>query len=107
MVYASLIQECAYSVASNPRGIPVPRLVALRKQAGLSQKQLATKAKLSRKTVCRLEQGANARYDTISNLAVALRISRKQLIGVSEVEVPRASVQSSEDNVSGSGAKAG
>ena len=89
MVSVSHLEESAFAVARTPRGIPLPRLAALRRQAGLSQVQLATKAKLSRKTICRLEQGANARYDTIAHLAVALRISRKQLIGLPGAEVLR------------------
>jgi len=70
-------------VTGTPRGIPVPRLANFRRQAGLSQEQLAAKARVSRKTICRLEQGANARYDTLNNLAIALRIPRKLLIGTS------------------------
>lgn len=68
-------------MAGNLRGIPVPHLTDFRKRAGLSQKDLASKAKISKQTICRLEQGANARSDTISRLAVALRIPRRRLIG--------------------------
>ena len=70
-------------MTGTPRGIPIPGLAAIRRQVGLSQEQLASKARVSRKTICQLEQGANARYDTLNNLAIALRIPRELLIGTS------------------------
>lgn len=61
-------------------GVPVPQLATLRRQAGISQRALATQAGLSMQTVSRLEHGANARYDTIHLLAQALHVSPSRLI---------------------------
>lgn len=61
-------------------GVPVPQLVALRKKAGLSQWALAERAQVSRQTISRLEQGANARYATIALLAKALKVTSTRLI---------------------------
>ena len=61
-------------------GVPVPQLAFLRKQAGLSQRRLAERARVSRQTINRLEQGANARYDTIELLAQALKVTPTRLI---------------------------
>ena len=61
-------------------GVPVPQLAFLRKQAGLSQRRLAERARVSRQTINRLEQGANARYDTIELLAQALQVTPARLI---------------------------
>ena len=68
------------SGAGRTNGVPVPQLAFLRKQAGLSQSTLAERAKLSRQTINRLEQGANARYDTIELLAQALNVKPVRLI---------------------------
>jgi transcriptional regulator with XRE-family HTH domain len=67
-------------VASDTRGVPVPGLAALRKQEGLSQKELAERSGVGKATISRLERGANARYDTIDKLAEALSTTRKRLI---------------------------
>lgn len=61
-------------------GVPVPQLAFLRKQAGLSQRRLAERARVSRQTINRLEQGANARYDTIELLAQALKVTPTRLV---------------------------
>jgi len=58
----------------------VPGLAALRKQEGLSQKELAERSGVGKATISRLERGANARYDTIDKLAEALGTTRKRLI---------------------------
>ena len=61
-------------------GVPVPQLAALRKRAGLSQRALAERARVSRHTVSRLEQGAIARYTTIALLAATLHVTPARLI---------------------------
>jgi transcriptional regulator with XRE-family HTH domain len=61
-------------------GVPVPQLATLRRQAGISQRVLAMQSGLCMQTVSRLEQGANARYDTIHLLAQALHVSPSRLI---------------------------
>lgn len=61
-------------------GVPVPQLAFLRKHAGLSQRTLAERASVSRQTINRLEQGANARYDTIQRLAQALKVPPARLV---------------------------
>ncbi|GEM_PF-1536566 len=61
-------------------GVPVPSLSLLRERAGLSQRELADRAGVGRHTISRLEQGANARYDTIDKLAAALGTVRTRLI---------------------------
>lgn len=70
--------------------MPVPGLAAMRKRAGLSQEELAKRSGIGRVTISRLEQGANARYDTIEKLARALKTSRRRLIGE---ESPQQSTQ--------------
>ena len=67
------------SVAGRTRGVRVPSLALLRKQAALSQAELAEQAGVARITISRLEQGANARYDTIDKLAEALGTTRFRL----------------------------
>jgi transcriptional regulator with XRE-family HTH domain len=67
-------------MAEDTRGVPVPQLVKLRKRAGLSQEELATRAGLARSTITKLEHGANARYATIDKLAEALQTTREGLI---------------------------
>ena len=61
-------------------GVPVPQLALLRKHAGLSQRALAEQASVSRQTINRLEQGANARYDTIKRLAQVLKVAPARLV---------------------------
>lgn len=68
------------SVSDETRGVLVPGLAALRKRAGLSQKELAARSGVTRQTISRIEQGGHAYYDTIDKLAKALRISRKRLL---------------------------
>ena len=67
------------SVAGRTRGVQVPSLAPLRKQAALSQEELAERAGIARITISRLEHGANARYDTIDKLAEALGTTRSRL----------------------------
>jgi transcriptional regulator with XRE-family HTH domain len=62
------------------KGVPVPQLATLRKQAGLSQRTLAKRAGLSMQTISRLEHGANARYLTIELLAEALGVLPVRLL---------------------------
>lgn len=57
----------------------MPSLALLRKQAALSQAELAERAGVARITISRLEHGANARYDTIDKLAEALGTTRFRL----------------------------
>ena len=61
-------------------GVPVPQLATLRKKAGLSQRALAERARVSRHTISRLEQGAIARYTTIVLLAATLHVTPAHLI---------------------------
>jgi len=61
-------------------GVPVPQLAALRKRAGLSQRALAERSRVSRHTISRLEQGAVARYTTIALLAATLHVTPARLI---------------------------
>lgn len=61
-------------------GVPVPRLAAVRKRAGLSQRVLAEMAGVSEQTISRLERGANARFTTIALLAQALHIPPIRLL---------------------------
>lgn len=61
-------------------GIPVPRLAAMRKRAGLSQHALAVLAGVSEQTISRLERGANARYTTLDLLARALQVPPARLL---------------------------
>ncbi|HLW01603.1 MAG TPA: helix-turn-helix transcriptional regulator [Ktedonobacterales bacterium] len=61
-------------------GVPVPQLASLRKRAGLSQRALAERARVSRHTISRLEQGAIARYTTIALLAATLHVTPPRLI---------------------------
>lgn len=68
------------SGGTRTNGVPVPQLARLRKQAGLSQRALAERARVSRQTINRLEHGANARYDTITLLTQALKVSPAHLV---------------------------
>jgi transcriptional regulator with XRE-family HTH domain len=70
-------------MAGTVKGVPVPQLAALRRQAGLSQEELAKRSGVGRTTIYRLEQGANAHFYTIEKLAKALRTSRKRLMSAS------------------------
>ena len=65
--------------ADKANGVPVPQLATLRKNAGLSQRTLAKRAKLCVQTISRLEQGANARFDTVELLAQALNVPPTRL----------------------------
>ena len=69
------------SVAAESKGVPVPGLAPLRKQAGFSQEELAARSGVGRATISRLEQGGRGYYDTIDKLARALRVSRRRLLG--------------------------
>ena len=66
-------------MAGTARGVRVPSLASLRKQAALSQEELAERAGIARITISRLEHGANARYYTIDKLAEALGTTRSRL----------------------------
>lgn len=68
------------SEGRSSNGVPVPQLILLRKQACLSQRALAERAKLCIQTISRLEHGANARYDTIDLLAQALNVEPEHLL---------------------------
>lgn len=72
-------------VAAENKGVPVPGLAQLRKQAGFSQEELAARSGVARATISRLEQGGRGYYDTIDRLAKALRVSRKRLLGTSAI----------------------
>jgi DNA-binding XRE family transcriptional regulator len=80
MVRKTHVREHNNSVGGHANGVPVPALEYLRKRAGLSQRELADRAGVGRYTISRLEQGANARYDTIEKLAAALGTTRARLI---------------------------
>lgn len=67
-------------MAEDSRGVPVPQLTALRRRAGLSQEELASRSGVARSTITKLEHGANARYTTIDKLAAALQTTRENLI---------------------------
>jgi transcriptional regulator with XRE-family HTH domain len=67
-------------VGESANGVPVPRLATLRKRAGMSQRELAERAGVGKNTISRLEQGGNARYDTIEKLAQALGTKRATLV---------------------------
>lgn len=62
------------------RGVSIPYLEHYRKQAGLSQEELASKARVGVATIRRIEHGANARYMTLGRLARALQVDRKGLL---------------------------
>lgn len=76
----TLVRGLSEHVRGDVKGVPVPGLPSLRRQAGLSQRALAERAGLGRNTISRLEQGANARYETITLLAQALQIPPTRLI---------------------------
>lgn len=67
-------------MAEETKGIIVPGLATARKRAGLSQKELAARAGVTRQTISRIEQGGHAYYDTLDKLAKALHVSRKRLL---------------------------
>ncbi len=67
-------------MGGNTKGVPVPSLARLRKQAGMSQSTLAERAGVGRNTISRLEHGANAHYGTIDKLVEALGTTRSRLI---------------------------
>lgn len=79
-VEKTLVRGLSERVRGDVKGVPVPGLPSLRRQAGLSQRALAERAGLGRNTISRLEQGANARYETISLLAQALQVPPSRLI---------------------------
>ncbi len=79
-VEKTLVRGLSVRVRSDIKGVPVPGLPSLRRQAGLSQRALAERAGLGRNTISRLEQGANARYETITLLAQALQVPPTRLI---------------------------
>lgn len=57
------------------------RLYDLRKQSGLTQDQLAEKAKLHKQTISRLEGGQRQiEFETIAKLCDALRVTPNDLI---------------------------
>lgn len=80
MVEETNIRGQIESVGGNIKGVPVPSLASLRIRAGLSQGELAERAGVGRNTISRLEHGANARFDTIDKLALALGTVRARLI---------------------------
>ena len=71
------------------------RLTELRKRKGLSQTQLATRAKISPRQIARIESeasaGSTARDKTLNNLAKALDVEPNVLTG----EMPSPSASSS------------
>src|SRR2546421_12797726 len=62
-----------------PTLVAAPSLLHWRMQRGFIQKVLAERAGVDRATVARLEQGGQARLDTISKLAEALGVSPADL----------------------------
>jgi transcriptional regulator with XRE-family HTH domain len=80
MVCATRQEERTQQVAEETKGIALPGLATVRKRAGLSQKELAARAGVTRQTISRIEQGGYAYYDTLDKLAKALRVSRKRLL---------------------------
>lgn len=66
---------------TQPWGHYMPHLEAWRRFRVLSQIELAEKSGVSNSYICKLEAGTKrAAPATISNIAVALRLSREQLI---------------------------
>jgi len=62
-----------------PTLVGAPSLLYWRMERGLIQKVLAERAGVDRATVARLEQGGQARLDTISKIAAALGVSPGEL----------------------------
>ncbi len=56
-----------------------PMLRTLRENAGITQEQLSTLAKVGRQTVIRLERGEGANGLTLARIAKALGVSREEL----------------------------
>jgi DNA-binding XRE family transcriptional regulator len=70
-----------------PRGVPLPRLEALRKGRFLTQEQLAELAGVARKTISRLERGESTAQMTVARkLAAALAVEPVALTGDLEGE---------------------
>ena len=63
------------------RSIPLPGLATLRRQRGLTQRQLGELAGVAHTTVQRLESLRRGAYpQTIQKLALALRVEPKELL---------------------------
>lgn len=71
--------ECKRRVAG--KMLKLPRLGTIREAQYLSQYELANRAKVARSTIARIEQGEEARYETIRKLATALGVTPDELVG--------------------------
>jgi transcriptional regulator with XRE-family HTH domain len=58
-----------------------PRLLTLRLEAALSQEELAARARVSRMTIVRAEQGKPVRLSSVRKIARALRVRPRDLMG--------------------------
>lgn len=63
-----------------PHGALLPYLRAWREWRGLSQRELARLAKTGVATISRIENGGVARFETLGDLAKALKVTREQLL---------------------------
>jgi len=61
--------------------VRVPKLFARRRNAMLSQQELADRAGVDRRTVAHGERGGELRYASVRKLAAALGITTQQLRG--------------------------
>ena len=64
------------------RGIPLPGLRPARQRLGLTQRQLAARARTGQQTICKLETLRRGAYpQTLQKLAEALGVSPADLVG--------------------------
>lgn len=72
---AERLKDPSFKTAFNIEDAKLASAVTLmkaREKAGLTQRQLATKAAVPQSTVARIERGGNTSIDTLSKIAVAL-----------------------------------
>ncbi len=67
--------------ASNKRSVHLARLRSVRQRRGLTQRELAARAKTGQQTVCRLETLRRGAYPkTVRKLAAALGVTPAELM---------------------------